>query len=101
MTIHIQESYVNATKHHGIGDTDVYDTGQTDRGELFRSLMKEYGRCISKVHVDTEEHVLTIGWVFQKRVKYEDCNETYLQEVWVTLHTEPPTKTTKYHYMEV
>ena len=27
-----------------------------------------------------------VGWVFQKKTEYTDCSETYLREVWVTLH---------------
>lgn len=87
----IQETYVNRTEDYIFGQTDVEKAWTDDVGKLFRSLQREYGRCIGHVHVDTtDETVRTVGWVFEKRMKYEDSNETYLQETWVTLYKEPP-----------
>ena len=80
-----------------LNESDIYETFTNDRGELYRSLQKEYGRCISKVYVG-ETDIKEIGWVFVKREMYNDCNETYLQETWITVHTKKPTKTIKYHY---
>jgi hypothetical protein len=45
-----------------------------------------------------EEKPIQIGWVFEKKVKYQDCNKFYLQETWVELHDSMPDKTVKYHY---
>jgi len=42
-----------------------------------------------------------VGWVFQKRVKFSDCNETFLQETWVTLHKSKPTVKTTHHYLYI
>ena len=42
-----------------------------------------------------------VGWVFQKKTEYTDCSETYLREVWVTLHEKLPERTVKYHYKEI
>jgi len=48
----------------------------------FKRLVRVYGRCTGKVYRDPDgKHV---GYVFIKRQKYEDCNETYLHETWVT-----------------
>jgi len=67
------------------GESDWYEPFTEDLGKLFKSLRKEYGRCVSKVYQDAPDRTADpIGWVFQKRVKYQDCNKTYLQEVWVT-----------------
>jgi hypothetical protein len=81
-----------------IGESDIYEPYTDNIGDLFLSLQREYGRCQSKVYIDTSEGVKAIGWVFQKRQKYQDCNDTYLSETWVTLHEEKPTLKTTYRY---
>jgi len=67
------------------------------RGEIYRHMLGEYGRCTGKVYVDhrvpTNDcggerwEVLHTGWVFLKREKYDDYHstETYLCETWITL----------------
>jgi len=42
---------------------------------------------------DKEGESHQTGWVFQKKVKYEDCNEYYIEEVWVTVHEKMPVST--------
>lgn len=97
----ICESFVNATEGHRFGDSEVYETFTGDSGELFRFLRREYGRCTGKVHVDTEDGTKAVGWVFESRLKYEDVDETYLREVWVTLHDAPDTVVRTPHYHEL
>ena len=94
----IQESYVNRTENHFYGESDVYEAYTDNVGRLFRSLQQEFGRCSGKVHIDADGGTKDIGWVFEGRVKHSDSNNTYLREVWVTLHEQPPTATKKYHY---
>lgn len=95
----IQESWVNATDGHRTGQSEVYETRFDDTGELFRSLQQEYGRCTGKVYIDDlKGNSRQTGWVFQKRQKYDDCNDTFLLETWVTVHEEPETRSVKYHY---
>jgi hypothetical protein len=66
---------------------------QVDKGKLFKHLLKEYGRCTGKVYINGPHGAATpIGWVFQKRVQYDDCKETYLQEVWASFATVTPRK---------
>lgn len=88
MTLLIQENFINATKHHSFGDcSEPYEAFTDDIGRLYRSLASEYGRCVSKVYLDTaSKGTVAIGWVFQKQMPYEDVpKECYLREVWVTL----------------
>jgi len=102
MNIFIQESWIDATRNMNIGESDVCETFTDNVGELYRSLMKEHGRCIGRVYIDDKEgKVKSIGWVFQKRKKYEDCDETFLAETWVTLHDSKPKRTVEYKYHEL
>ncbi len=94
--LYAQETFINRTQNARVGESDVFETFTDDRGKLYRSMRQEYGRCTGKVHIDPDAR--EIGWVFVKRTKYEDCDETYLQETWVTVHTAKPTRTTEYHY---
>ena len=97
--LYVSEAYINATEGYCYGESGISEAFTSDRGQLYRRLRDEYGRCIGKVCRDSPSGPPeAIGWVFQGRTKYEDTGETYLREVWVTLHTEPPTVTTEYHY---
>ena len=82
----IQETVVNDTAGHIVYEGEPHRTGAKTVGELFRMLQRTYGRCVSKVYIDLlNGDAQPIGWVFQRRQKYADCAETYLQETWVNL----------------
>ena len=98
----ISETFVNLDKGYQFGDSGKYEPFTDDLGQLYRSLRREYGRCTGRVYIDTKEHgTKAVGWVFVKRMKYEDCNDTYLREVWVTPFDAPDevTRREHYHYM--
>ena len=97
--IYLAKDHVNATEGYLAEQVAPYETCFTDKGKLYKSLMREYGRCVGKVYIDKDGKQLSVGWVFQKRRKYDDCNKTFLQEVWATLHSAPPTRTVEYHYL--
>lgn len=86
--IWVSEVYINATEGYTFGDSDVYESFTNDTGKLYRSCQREYGRCVSKAYIDPADggKPRAIGWVFVGRQQYEDTGETYLREVWVTLH---------------
>lgn len=86
MGIQIREYWVNATMDRICGDSGKYETRFDSRRELFRFCQKEYGRCTSKMYIDHALYgTLCVGWVFEKRKRYEDCPETFLAETWVEL----------------
>ncbi len=94
----VSEDYLNATEGHGIGESGVYESFTADKGELYRSCQRQYGRCTSKVYVDAEGGPQSIGWVFVKRERYEDTGANFLQETWVTVHAGPPAHSVEYFY---
>lgn len=100
-TLKIRETYVNETKGHQFGQSEVMDAYADTVGELFRDMQEEFGRCISKMYRDVAGRPpIQVGWVFQKRMVYEDArrpyteNDYYLREVWVEVFTEYETQTT-------
>ena len=96
------ENYINVTADSHYGNTDPYETCYESPGKLFKAVRKEYGRCISKIYIDTPEGKKSVGWVFVKRAKYDDSKETYLQETWVTLYKSPRVKVTReVEYLEI
>ena len=98
----IEETYINASKNYLIGESGLSESSTDNIQRLFGSYQKEYGRCVSKVYYDKPDgSAMPIGWVFEKRMKYTDCNDTYIQQTWVILHKENPTKTIEYHYQEL
>jgi hypothetical protein len=94
----IEEDYFevdNDGKRWGLGNSEPYESMFTDVGKMYRSLVKEFGRCTGKVRIDPDGK--QVGWVFVKRKNYEDePKKTYLQEVWITVHNGPPKRTVEY-----
>lgn len=99
MPLETRETYVNETKGCQFGESDWQEAYTDDRGRLFRSLQKEYGRCTSRMYRDVEgAPPVTIGWVFSKRMEYEDARPSwsddrrfYIREVWVEVRERPET----------
>ena len=94
----IQETRIDRTRNISYGSTDWYEPFTKDKGTLFKTLQKEYGRCTNRVYIDrhlpapddgtTGAYTTTtipVGWVFCKNARYEDTKEVYLCETWVTL----------------
>ena len=84
-----KETYVNRDRNTVFGGSGWQTTFTDNRGELFRSLQKEFGRCESRMYADTPEGTKPVGWVvFAKRMRYEDARfsnrqDFYIREVWV------------------
>jgi hypothetical protein len=106
----IDIAQTNETKHYHLSDPELVETNFDDMGELYRSLVKEYGKCVSKQYIGDG---VQIGWVFEKRVKYDDVRSSrafkhmtpverdkcsFIMATWVAVHTEKPTKTIINHY---
>lgn len=102
MNIFIQETMLDATNGGFFNESPVYKTRFTTTAEVYKFCLKEYGRCVSKVYIDDPNgKPMHIGWVFQKRAKYEACDETYIQETWVSLHEAEPIKSIEYKYWKL
>lgn len=66
----------------------IFEDIDEDRlaGALYRHGVEEYGRCTGKVYVDTASRgTIHTGYVFLKRERYEDSNDTYLCETWLSV----------------
>lgn len=94
--LQMRETFVNETKGYQFGETDWYEPYTDNRGALFLSLQREYGRCVSTMYRDRQDGtVVRVGWVFQKRMEYEGArtrDDTYIREAWVELRTVPDTE---------
>ena len=98
MALYVQETYVNASEGYILGKSPVVEAGTDDLGQLYRALVWEFGRCIGKAYIDGPDgKAIPVGWVFVKRMRYQDVPQTYLQETWVTVHKRPPSL--RYHYL--
>lgn len=83
-TYEVQVTLTN--EHRGYHFAEFSETveGYT-RGEIYRMMQREYGRCTSSVYVDTDRGTKKTGWYFVSRQRYEDTNEPYLRGAWITL----------------
>jgi hypothetical protein len=84
--IMIEEVLVNESEGYLIDNTGVYESFTDSRKILFKSLQREYGRCVSKVYADDKP----IGWVFEKTARYEDTGEPFTMSAWAILHARTP-----------
>jgi hypothetical protein len=102
MGLLISETYVNRTEGYNNGDSGVYESRYETLGELYKGLRAMYGRCTGRVYIDKKDGIAqAIGWVFVKRMKYEDTGGPYLQETWVSVHEKMPETVTTNFYAEV
>lgn len=96
----IRETYINATEGYSFGEQTVVNPSSTDVSEIFHACRSAYGRCVSRIYVDTNSGPKACGWVFQRREPYEDSTERYVREVWVQLLAEPDTVTVHPLYID-
>ena len=86
--IYVQETYLATVK--GVtsisGEGNIYESFTSDKGKLFKSYQKEFGGCTGKIYRESDNKA--IGWVFSKKVKFEDVDGYYPQEVWVSLYQD-------------
>lgn len=103
---HISITHINRDKGYIFSEYDepiseaelvTDDDGRVVMGDLYRVSVENYGRCIGKVYVDTDGPPAHVGYVFERRERYEDTGEPYLRETWVVLIR----KTTTYVGAEV
>jgi hypothetical protein len=81
---------VNQTKGHIFYEGEYEEPPTENPGRLFHLMRREYGRCTSKVYVDTRDReAIPVGWHFEKIEHYTDTKQPYRQGAWVTLHTWP------------
>ncbi len=87
----IRETFVNVDRDAIFGQGDWIETSSYTLGDLYRSLRAEYGACTGKQYSErVGKPDVQSGWVFRKRMKYEDSNDTYIREVWVSVSTTAP-----------
>jgi len=92
----VKEEWVNQTEGYMVGDSGEYEPYTNDIGALFKEFQKEYGRCISKVYIDKGN--IAIGWVFEKKTKYNDCEQYYIQHTWISLYNKKTDVIHKHYY---
>lgn len=83
----VQIVVANKTENYIIfEDIQEWDNGLCETpSEVYKSAQKEYGRCVSKMYIDTKDgKTKHIGWVFEKKYLYEDTQKPYIQETWIT-----------------
>jgi len=87
--IWITESHIikqdNGESYHACDDIGPYETFTSNKGELFASLRREYGKCVSSVYIDRDNKIMRVGWVFEKRMNFTNSKESYIAETWITL----------------
>lgn len=108
----ISETMINRTENYSYGDYVFECEGtviEPTLAGLYRYGLSEHGRCTGKVYIDTEvkhigyadtgsEGVKHIGYVFLKRRKYDDCDDTYLCETWISMGEYIPATSERLEY---
>jgi hypothetical protein len=99
----ITEKYVDRNKGHVYSVVDWYET-RFDDGQLrdlLRFCSKTFGRVRSMWRDKPGGGRAQVGWVFEKRVEYEDVSKTrparertYLRETWVEVSIGDPRQAT-------
>ena len=98
----IQESYTvvdtndaGELRESRFGESGLIEAFTNNKGELFRALRKEHGKCTGKIYLDTPDGSKACGWRFEKLKEYSDSPGTYLSGTWVSLFEKEPEVTRK------
>lgn len=89
----ICETFINVDKRAQFGRTGWHETNYVDTGGLYRHLRQEYGKATTMYADLMNGKSRKIGWVFSKRMRYEDARDPkdiYTREVWVEVSTVKP-----------
>lgn len=98
-TLHAEVEYVDASRDVRLGSDGIQATDCQTPGELFRRCRRTLGRCTGGVFVDRADGgVQRIGWIFERRERYDDSERTFVRQAWVIVHTAHPTRTVTVHY---
>lgn len=87
--VEIRYSLINRDRGYRFFDGEWEDAEVDDPDDdrsIFRGLQRAWGRCISRMYRDSIDGTKAIGWVFEKRMVYEDArskDDTYIREAWV------------------
>ncbi len=84
----VKEVYIDKDEGCCFGENDfsLDDSTINTLSDLYRYGVCEFGRCTSKVFIDGKDNnTQHIGYIFEKRLEYNDNKETYLQETWLTI----------------
>lgn len=108
-SLYLNETHISKNDDCIIGESGLVDSffdTNDSKGYILDELKKEYGKVVSKVYIDkpvwnhfgyienyVPEH---IGYVFEKKMQYQDCKETYIHQVWVTLYNSNNCKDYKF-----
>ena len=99
----ISEKYVDKSKGHVYSVVDWYETRFADNElrPMLKSMTKEFGRVRSMWRDKPGGGREQAGWVFEKRVEYDDARlgapakeRLYLREVWVEVSIGDPRQAT-------
>lgn len=87
-----KESYLHVSNtdpddRYHLGANDPYETFTDNVGKLYRSCLKDMGRCTGRMYVG-EDKPKQVGWVFLKKNSDGDG----LIETWVEVFVKPPIK---------
>lgn len=83
----VEVTMTNKTENYIIFEKiQEWDNGRCETpAEVYRAALREYGRCVSKMYIDSKGgKARHIGWVFERKCYYEDTRESYIQETWIT-----------------
>jgi len=100
---YLVETFLNKTENYLLCEpqkTPLADTVIKNLRDLYKYGRKEYGRCVSKMYVDSKDGITKhVGYVFEQKRYYEDTKEPYIAETWLSL--EHYIETVEREYIEV
>jgi len=81
-------TYINRDNNTKIREEtiDLKDSNIIEVKDILKYYREELGACKGKVFIDVEDKSIHIGYHFVKKMKYEDVDEYYYREAWVTLN---------------
>jgi hypothetical protein len=91
--LYVEETHVDTKEDCRYWASEIEETDYESVGAIYRAMRSQYGRCVSKVYIDTMQNgVQATGWVFRGKVVNDENPYRepykYVREVWVSVYEE-------------
>ena len=79
-----QITYVNDTLGHTNHVEGICPTDAKNLSDLYAEVRKHFKGRVTKMYLETKNNEpVHVGYCVTRKQKYEDCDETYVETVWI------------------
>lgn len=84
--LYVQLTYINDTNRYINHVDDIQESEAKNLSDLYKLVKKRFKGRISKMYRDdSNKKTIHTGYIVTRKQKYKNCNETYIESIWIEL----------------